>query len=49
MLLEIGVYFAYFLLEVLFWALLLQLAAVANMHEKSLSECYTILFYAAFG
>lgn len=49
MLVDIAVYFAYFLLEILFWALLLQLATVANMHDMSLSECYTLLFYAAFG
>ena len=49
MLLEIAVYFFYFLLEVLFWALLLQLASAAEMQERSLGECYTILFYAAFG
>ena len=49
MLLTLGIYFFYFMLEVLFWALLLQLASVANMHELSLAESYTILFYAAFG
>lgn len=49
MLADIVVYFAYFMLEILFWALLLQLATYANMHEMSLSECYTLLFYAAFG
>lgn len=49
MLVDIAVYFAYFMLEILFWALLLQLATVANMHDMSLSQCYTLLFYAAFG
>lgn len=49
MLADIVVYFGYFMLEVLFWALLLQMATYANMHDMSLSECYTLLFYAAFG
>jgi hypothetical protein len=25
------------------------MATYANMHDMSLSECYTLLFYAAFG
>lgn len=49
MLLDIGVYFLYFLLEVLFWALILQLATIANMNSQSITQCYTLLFYAAFG
>lgn len=49
MLSDLAVYFFYFLLEVLFWALLLQLAMHANMRQMSLPECYTLLFYAAFG
>jgi hypothetical protein len=49
MLLDLVVYFCYFMLEVLFWSLLLQLATYANMNDKSLAECYTLLFYAAFG
>jgi hypothetical protein len=36
MLYDLAIYFFYFLLEVLFWALLLQTATVANMKEKSL-------------
>jgi hypothetical protein len=49
MLLELVVYFGYFLLEVLFWALLLQLAMYANFEPMNLTECYSLLFYAAFG
>lgn len=49
MLTELVVYFCYFLIEVLFWALLLQIAMYANFDPMTLTECYSLLFYAAFG